>query len=715
MDIWAWVNDTIRDLREQGHQRLADIMDAFSEAVCDHQHELVDALYPEALHLTQKVGHPWIELFFRHWYLQSRVLNRLDVAQSLDEANALKQFAETPECAECPQRVCVTQDLVGCWAGIDGPGYAEARLAMSTQTLATIDPQWPCFECISAEGIEALVDAGRPDEALRYAEAQYQTLIDAGQRETALCHARVHALLRLDRGQTALALLDQMDAHEPPGDRPDDLMVLRALVLAHLGKHEEALAVRPAFDLIEGTCSLYPHWAEATVVLARARAIPNDWSLEAELAALQQRLVAQGVIRHAVHIAQWRAELAMTRVRPETAALCCAQLEALLPRLKAPLGADEALDTLREEVNDLLGDLGPASMALPPDPATVVADLARDPELDLPVLEAARQRWPDHEGLALVTASSLDGLSRGAEALGMLEGFILEHPEAGEATAMAFDLRVQHGGLPSALEAGRRWLESMPPEASIDLRMIIAQTTLHGGMLSEAFDQLQALQAQCPEPGPHDVLLLMVATQLGRWSVVREAGRRLGLPLEEGEAPPDRALFEAPCAIFALDHQGVPCIRQAMRTGPATAQIVEMGPGDDPINFGDEVLFDLMSGPEDESAPVLNFMATLEQPYTCVLHLEGHDPGLEGLTDLAQALTALGFVMDPAGPQRHQSGEVDGPLVGGFVYRGAGDLPLDESEIEACLNAFSARWGGTEIRWQLVPRPRLQTDPLQWH
>ena len=201
MDIWAWVRSTRRTLREAGNDRLSALMDQLPTAVCDNEHERVDAIVPEALALARQAGNPWIELFVRHWNLQSRILHRHEVGAWTGEAVSLIEFANRPETKACPQSVCVTQDLVNCYGNVDGPGFAPERLEATAETLARIDPRWPCFVCISAERADALLDAGRPAEALAFVDAQTQAMLAAGvaRARTALGEDRAMALLALDR------------------------------------------------------------------------------------------------------------------------------------------------------------------------------------------------------------------------------------------------------------------------------------------------------------------------------------------------------------------------------------------------------------------------------------------------------------------------------------------------------------------------------------
>ena len=149
MDIWAWVQSKKRALRAAGHVRLATIMTRLPTLVCDMKHEQAESLVPEGLVLARQLDEPWIEIFLRHWLMQSRVLDRRQGRANLEECVELLELAHRDNNRECPQSVCVVQDFANCYGIADGPGYADDRLRVSAETLARIDPTWPCFRCIS--------------------------------------------------------------------------------------------------------------------------------------------------------------------------------------------------------------------------------------------------------------------------------------------------------------------------------------------------------------------------------------------------------------------------------------------------------------------------------------------------------------------------------------------------------------------------------------
>ncbi|NIQ12112.1 MAG: hypothetical protein GWO08_20035, partial [Gammaproteobacteria bacterium] len=50
----------------------------------------------------------------------------------------------------------------------DGPGYFEQRIAVAKETMERIDPSWPCYTCIAAEYVNALIDVQDYPQALTF-------------------------------------------------------------------------------------------------------------------------------------------------------------------------------------------------------------------------------------------------------------------------------------------------------------------------------------------------------------------------------------------------------------------------------------------------------------------------------------------------------------------------------------------------------------------
>ena len=60
------------------------------------------------------------------------------------------------------------QDLANYYGQLDGPGYWRDRIDVVQEARERITPKWDCFECISSEYADALIDAGKVEDALGY-------------------------------------------------------------------------------------------------------------------------------------------------------------------------------------------------------------------------------------------------------------------------------------------------------------------------------------------------------------------------------------------------------------------------------------------------------------------------------------------------------------------------------------------------------------------
>ncbi len=351
MDIWKWVEDLAEELEQQGQCRLAQLIYAIPHYTCEDEHSLVDALVPEALALARSVGNTWLEVYFRHWNLQSRLFHRYEVAGLMPEAVELLEFAHREENSQCPQSICAAQDFAKCYGLLDGPGYVEERLEVLAETFEKIDATWPCFICLTGEYLEALHDDGRFEEALAFLEQQEKTLLLAGEKGDLLNIAHAETLIALKR-------FDEADEWAQKSNNPGggkDFILRKTINLARIAAHqkrfEDAKRNLPEFDEIAQTHSHYKNWAEAAYLLATQGGISNDRRLNGTFCYMADELSRYGVIREAITLIIQQAELAVQRKRLFTAQRCCETIEQLIPRLRKPLDAPELLVTLRSKLS----------------------------------------------------------------------------------------------------------------------------------------------------------------------------------------------------------------------------------------------------------------------------------------------------------------------------------------------------------------------------
>ncbi len=763
MDIWGWVSATKRELREGGNERLASLMSALPTMVCDNEHARAEALVPEALALARAAKRPWVEVFIRHWLLQSRVFHRHEVGRSRHEAVSLLEFANREETEGCPQSICVTQDLAGCYARVDGPGYVSERLQVARESLRKIDPSWPCYACISSEYADALIDGGEEEEALRFIRAQVGAAAASGEfleQEFALSEA--HALILLGRFEDAVTRLK--DLHHPAGgdSHAMETRLMRAWALVHLRRYSEAAAECPSYAAILETADHYESWLQATLGLVRGGIVDNDVDLGRQLRELYRRLEANGAIWGATQIAIAALELARERGASQIAALIETDARRLAAGLKsAPVIPAVAVHTAAGAKPQITVEVSAEA---------VCAALPDNPEVALERLGGARERWPDDPRLAAAWAQALRAAGFAEQGLRELEVFAAAHPADGETLLELCRLYVACGDPEAISSLVRVRLQAFPELYPTGL-WLLAQAEEGAGSIEPAIFTLKALIELAPEadpalarladllreqgryakaialrrrlverlpPGSHDWDLMSEATVVGDWSLVRRSAERLGIPVEPpGEGPIDGSYGLCRISLEGdIDHGKT--ILWADRRGPVTARIIEIVGPDGTERFDDLVVFDAATldvegevGDQDEDAaprrhPVFRALETLERGDMVSFSLDGPHPGEALLERLRDLFTEYGGRLWVCSGDRYRlrdrNSESDGnskfaSLLGFYAYiafpRGVALVDVDAHLAEICADAtHPLAW--IELAEALDPGPARESA-LQYH
>jgi predicted Zn-dependent protease/predicted amino acid-binding ACT domain protein len=436
MDIWAWVFRAREDLQSSGNERLAELMREIPTAVIENRNDEVDALVPEALGLARSLNLDWVEIFLRHWHLQARGGGYEVVPEAVD----LLEFSHRDEHRDCPQSVCTVQDLARAYQGADGPGYVQERLDVANETLARIDPTWPCFQCISIERATALIDIGRHQDAVTTVEDMRRRQTAAGSGPTAESCVDAEGLLRLGRAEEALQRLDEGERRDP--DRETTFSRFRRLrrtrVLAALGRTDEAAKALLPFDVVLADPAFGWYWADGVAALVDQGARENDWLLGAELEQVLTGQVERGRAWDGVRIAAIHGRLALARDARSTAAHALETGRALASRLRDPARGEAELEALEAALAEAPDD---AVHELPDSPEALLEEVPEgeqpDAERAAERLAAGTRRWPDSHELALAHAGALDAMGRAGGAHRVLADFAERHPEDPDAWTAA--------------------------------------------------------------------------------------------------------------------------------------------------------------------------------------------------------------------------------------------------------------------------------------
>lgn len=717
MDLWHWVNETEERLREQGQTRLADLVDRIPHDVCEDRHDRVDACVTEALALAKGVAEPWLELFLRHWWLQSRILHRMD-GTALGDAVHLVELAHREETRACPQAVCAVQDLAAAYGHVDGPGYAAERLAVAAEAFEKIDTSWSCYTCIASEHAAALHDQGQYAESLAFLDQRAAQLMADGRAAAldGLARARVGALLGLGRYDEALAFVDDDDkngrrhAHERVHRRLE-----RARLLVRASRAKEARQALPTVAEVRPTPLFYGAWVDAATALVAAGEMDNDATLGATLQEFIERLDRQGVGHTTLVVAEAHGTLALARGAPHVAQRALDAMARASTRLHRPLAALDRIGRLRAAI---AAAPRVSDVVVPETPELVLAALekgddgitaARDVEENLLLLEAAHMRFPGDASVALAlsacqlaaglaresvaTLDAFHGRTGDDEALLRLGTLLLSRPDELGAVVERHRLAAKDDYsrvlgdwlLARAAHAGGEWKACLAhldvvlrarPDAN-HARAMYADVARRLGDWTTALAKLDEIVERVPEGGPADWDRMSIATIVGDFDRVRASAARLGIALE-GTGPIDQRMGH--CRIRFDDGRDA----WALRISPVAARIVDIALPPRVQRFGDVVVFDAVPlnpppAPGEEPshrAPVFPWMATLIEGKYRAYPLDGVHPGKAIVDALAAAAKALGGELHTLSGDDYRVGDERGLYAAVALPGGASEAAL---------------------------------------
>lgn len=683
MDVWEWVHRAESELRESGHTRLAQLMDEVSSACCDGHHDRVESIVPEALALARPLNHPWLEVFLRHWLLQSRVLHRHDVSRdTLAQAVSLIELTGRPEARECPQSVCAVQDLCSAYGLIDGVGYGEQRLAVTEEALARIDPRWPCFDCVSSERASALRDLGRHQEALDFCEAQLKR---KPRNPSGIQADRFRCLSALGRHAEALLAANQVSvAYSGESGKVAKALYL---CLSHVRAGDRAKALECLPDAEKLTPKSYLDWLRAVreLGIAEGEDGPNTWRIEQTLSDMHAGLSERSSHFTLAKLHKVAAELALQR----------GARYSVQQHVKLARGAGAQLLT-QDWLLPKLEGIEQAMAALPAAPAAssleaLLEELGSDPEQDLARVVASP--WADSPRLAVLRANALRALGAEPEALSVLERAFATAPgdtdllrtilavllelgdharleqlaeqARGDAAPLAiWALARSHRRRDEQAQTRARCEELLAADPEHEgARHLLAMVLRDGGELEGALHHLDALVA-ANEPGSHDWDRMLVATLAQRWDALHDSARRLELPIESAQGAPIDEEWGG-CRIRVRLADGSTKTYFAWRRGPVTARIDEVAGPDEEQHHADLVLFDAepLNQAEIEEAkasgakqmPLTEYAAyrVLVPGRFRAFAIDGFSPDKEQRAALTERLTALGIAWEQRSGTRY--------------------------------------------------------------
>ncbi len=688
MDIWAWVVSRYGELKDDGNYRLADLILSIPSHTTDDRHDLVDQLYPEALALSQSRGDKWLEIFFRHWYLQSQILNRFNAKGMLPHAVELLDFAHQEETKDCPQRICAVQDLTNCYGIMDGIGYADKRIEVARETLSSINGKWSCYACISSELVTALIDKGKFDLALRELDQSTAEMLKYGNSDnTSLPRSRTRALLGLGKFDEAMRVIQNAE-----GDGGGDGFVrhkklLMALIYCAEKKWREASEACLSFEEASLASSYYGDWTDIQFQLVTAKHVQNNEALRGQFHAMAAELSSKDASRTGLSVFSRLIELCLNEGALFRASVAIEQMGALLPKLHRDFGATDILKGYRKKI--AVVKLAQAEKQIFASPESVLEYEFSTADEEARAYEKAHDSWPENIDITVRLAQLYDSYQLPNKALNILEyaygkspnNSLLEHAYGnGFLAAHGYEAYAKKFPMDNLddLSKSAIWnrafthlnaLEKTAPERALQYINITASYWPDDPMLlrksAEMNIELGRYAAAIPiwqalikiEPASTNNLwdLITAATVEGDTKLIIEAASALEMTLnDKGEY----AEGENQAIRVEMDDDGFTASSSAIRIGPTLARISEIkGPGIDQI-YGHEVVIDplpknALDDEDDEGTAcdaegyytlLYPAIKTLKTPKSQVFTLDGVHPGDTALAELEKLMTQEGYV-----------------------------------------------------------------------
>lgn len=684
MDSFAWVNELADQLEEQGQQRLSFLIHDVPYQQYRGNHALVDALVPEALAAARSLEIPWLEVYFKHWQNASRVARHHGEVQLGDVVSSYES-AHQERTHACPQSVCITQDLVATYANVDGPGWAEERLAACDETLARIDPSWSCFGCLSIEKANALQDHGQPREAVLYLKKQRDEQRRAGEEVSTLFVAtEVDQWLALGEPQTALKLLDESEEAADEDDRREQAtrLYLRTRALAMAGKADEAIGLLPDFADVE--LEDYLLWCRAAIAIARAKPEFNTPDIGHAFWSTIEHLHSVGNHRSMIDIALAQVELSLSRHVPWLAQNAIDRAREHLPMLRQDLGAAAKLDKAAQAVAQASAPEAPCAPEALDEWLGSPAAEDLDNEIAIQWLEQAHRALPQDEDVAMKLASALSNFGCHDLARSRLKAMVDAAPDSVALQNRWFGLCINADDHAAIEEQAVRIESTLPAQAAwyrarvahrearyaqvgplveqllehdpnaIPTRGLWADAAMELKDFDTAVEQRRIVLEHDEEPDARQRWdLLIAATAAQQWAEVRKQAVPLEMELDEAES--EDAPVDEDWGLIYLRHDENGRQRDVMarRTGPATARIVQPAPRGMEQGMGDWVVFvpKLVEQPPEDEEDQEGYIRIYSEPLHVLQKggngpsymVDGVHPGNEQIRALRDALEQEGW------------------------------------------------------------------------
>jgi tetratricopeptide (TPR) repeat protein len=630
MDVWAWLEDVQEELIESGQGRVAQLIDRLPSAVAESD-PIAEALAPELIAAAKAMGNPWLEVYARHWQLQYLVGTENHGTRALQFATESLERAHRPETMDCPQSVCTTQDISMTYEAIDRYSFAADREAVSRETLARVTPRWNCFDCIHRALIDALADQGRIDEALELLDTSRNQLEAVGNDPSpGYLVSEASLYLQKDRADLATQICERGEEHadEEPATTQMSRRILWTTAERRLENFESAVSHFPEPEAILNEKGLSASWAKELLALVRAGAMANSPLYGQTLETLLQHSDRVGSLRATIEIGNVHALLAADRGVAWVGEEAVEVMERARKQLREDHGAQALIDeakaatravtpqALPVPIDELGNYLNTADTAAELDVMFLRQAIAAEPEnLDLPLYLGMAYANAAQDSLLLRQFTSLENtpISATPGYLALVRCLLNSKLPAAdvdrEITAVAERLIANPDAdkqfVGHRMKADHAYWRDRYAECvaacelaleissdAMQTRHLLATAAIRNKQFAKAVTHLRVLIEANDEPGDLVWDLMTASTALGDWATVREFAAKAEIPVPEGSGPIDEDI--AFCQVLLPGYNGGLAPWSAVRTGPATARVVEVSNPQAPFqHFDARVVIDV--------------------------------------------------------------------------------------------------------------------------
>jgi hypothetical protein len=253
MSVWDWFHEFESDARARGDGDRLRLLQYYHQGyhLREKDPDRAFQLYGEGRQLAQRLGEPWMVLFYDEWRVTALLHFKRDYRNVLDLAVAAALEARKPQYDHYPGRLGIFDNLIAAYLGIDPAGHADA-LRQAMEYLERETPPGPNsarYLLLARRRIFAQ-ELDRVEEALGHALRELE-LADGDSDRTRSEHFQVFVYCALCAIAHARREWDHLREWSETGDAVarrvghqvelSELLAWRAVAAAHAGEKERAV------------------------------------------------------------------------------------------------------------------------------------------------------------------------------------------------------------------------------------------------------------------------------------------------------------------------------------------------------------------------------------------------------------------------------------------------------------------------------------------